>query len=73
MYASVWDSVGTIDPALFIPIFAVIGGVLIALTAIVSMNWRKARQSELDAALKQDMLNRGFTAADIERVINARK
>lgn len=46
-------------------------GTLIALTAIVVYNWRRVRQTELEASLKQDMLNRGLSVDDIERVLRA--
>ena len=42
----------------------------IAVGAIAS-NWRKARQSEQLAVLKQSMIERGMSAEEIERVINA--
>lgn len=44
-------------------------GLLIAVTAIIVTNWRRVRQSDAESALKQDMLQRGMSAEDIERVI----
>jgi hypothetical protein len=58
---------------LAIPILAIVGGITIAIIAIVSSAWQKNRQVEVEAALKQDMLNRGMSAEDIERVIKATK
>ena len=52
-----------------IPVLAIAGGIVISLVSIISTQWRKARQAELEAALKQDMLTRGFSADDIERVM----
>ncbi len=48
-------------------------GVIVGCTAIVFVSdyLTKARQSEIDAALKQDMLNRGMSAADIRTVLEA--
>ncbi|HTM53323.1 MAG TPA: hypothetical protein VL175_04815 [Pirellulales bacterium] len=45
-----------------------IAGVIVACTAIVVITdyFRKSHQAEIDAALKQDMLNRGMSAADIK-------
>jgi hypothetical protein len=60
-----------IDPVLMIPILPMLCGTLIAIIAIISHAWRKHRQSEMEMALKQDMLNRGMSAEDIERVIVA--
>jgi len=58
--------------------FAVVGGMFIAASAIIGGLWSsvrlaefRARQVELETALKQDMLNRGMSADEIERVIAA--
>jgi len=37
----------------------------------IAHNWRRVRTSEHLAALKQNMIERGMSAEDIERVINA--
>jgi hypothetical protein len=37
----------------------------------IARNWHKVRASEHLAALKQAMVERGMSAEDIERVINA--
>jgi hypothetical protein len=44
-------------------------GLLIALTAIVTYHWRRLRQLEGEASLKQEMVRRGMSVGDIERVI----
>lgn len=49
----------------------IIGGVLIALTAIVFSQWRKVRVAEIEGALKQQMLDKGMSAAEIAQVMNA--
>jgi hypothetical protein len=46
-------------------------GLIIAVTAIIVTNWRRVRQSDAESALKQDMLQRGMSAEDIERIIRA--
>jgi len=56
---------------LFTIVVAVIVGGIIAVTAIVTGHCRKARQGELEAALKQEMLQRGMSAEDIVRVVTA--
>lgn len=38
---------------------------------VVAHYWHKARRDDLEAALKQDMLQRGFTADDIVKVLEA--
>ena len=45
-----------------------------AVTAVVvvfTVQWRKVRQAEIDAALKRDMLGRGLSAEDILGVLGA--
>jgi hypothetical protein len=59
------------DPGIFIAFVAIVSGSLIAITAILAHNWRAVRLSETEGALKRDMLNRGMSAEDIERVIKA--
>jgi hypothetical protein len=54
-----------------IGLVAVVGGLLCAITAIVAGTWQKVRRSEIVAALKQDMLNRGMSAEDIRTVLEA--
>ena len=60
------------NPGLLIPCLAIAGGVVISVVAILSVAWRKHRQTEIESALKQDMLNRGMSADEIARVVRAR-
>lgn len=50
---------------------AIVSGAAIAISAILSHNWRKVRQSEIDAALKAQMLEQGLSAQEVEQVISA--
>ena len=50
---------------------AVIAGPLIAIVAIIMSQWRRVRVAEMDAALKQQMLDKGMSAAEIEQVMRA--
>jgi hypothetical protein len=55
-----------------IAIMVIAGGWIVPVTAgAIASNWRKARQSEQLALLKQSMIERGMSAEEIERVINA--
>ena len=47
--------------------------VIVACTAIVFItdHFRKSHQAEIDATLKQEMIHRGMTAADIKTVLEA--
>jgi hypothetical protein len=58
-------------PGMFIPVLAIVCTTVVFVVWIVVHNWRKARQLEVEAALKKDMLARQFTAADVERVLLA--
>jgi hypothetical protein len=50
-----------------------VAGVIVACVAIVFITdyFRKSHQAEIDASLKQDMLNRGMSAGDIKTVLEA--
>lgn len=48
-----------------------IGGA-IAITAIVVSQWRATREAAYNARLKQLMIERGMSAEEIERVVQAR-
>jgi hypothetical protein len=54
-----------------IALTAVIVGPLIAITAIVMTQWRRVRVAEMEATLKQQMLDKGMSAAEIEQVMGA--
>src|SRR5262245_15147235 len=43
----------------------------IAVGCTVAVQWRKARQTELEAAIKKEMLERGMSADDIVKVLAA--
>jgi hypothetical protein len=57
------------DPGLLIPLVMAVVGALVGIVAIIAHQWRCIRQAEVEGALKQDMLNRGMSADEIERVI----
>jgi hypothetical protein len=59
------------EPALFIPVVALVGATIVFTVWLVAHYLNSARRQEIEAALKQDMLNRGMAAADIERVMLA--
>jgi hypothetical protein len=50
---------------------SVVGGLLVAIIAVVAMQWRRVRIAEIEASLKQQMLDKGMTAAEIETVMKA--
>jgi len=64
---------GSIPDELWIIIaLPIICGSLIALTAIVTDHKRKSQRDDMEATLKMEMLQRGLSAEDIERVLSAR-
>lgn len=54
-----------------IAIAAFVMGGLVGLVSIVSHQWRKHREAAYNARLKQLMIERGMTADEIERVVQA--
>ena len=60
------------DEAMFVFLIvatAIMG--FIAVVTVVAQNWRKAREAGYNARLKQIMLERGMSAADIKAVIDS--
>ncbi len=55
-----------------IPITAVAGTMIIGLVALITKHLRSVRQREIDATLKQEMIARGMSADEIERVLAAK-
>ena len=55
----------------FIALVAVVGGLLIPLVAIIGGLMYKHRKLQVEAALKQQMIERGMSAAEIKEVIEA--
>jgi hypothetical protein len=47
------------------------GGILWLIVATVAENWRKTRMCERNALLKQAMVEQGYRAEEIVRVLNA--
>lgn len=58
--------------AMMIPICGMAVGLLITVTAIVSSNWRRAKEAEFEASLKSQMLARGMSPAEIQQVLSAK-
>jgi hypothetical protein len=58
-------------PEYLIPLTAILGGTLIAVVAILATQWRMGRRTDQENDLKRDMLGRGMSAEDIERVLRA--
>ena len=72
------DMLSRMNGGELIGFFAVVGALVIAVSAIVGSLWAsvrlaefRTRRAELEAGLKQDMLSRGMSVDEIERVIAA--
>ena len=62
-----------IDSPNFIALVLTFGcGVLVATIAIISQHWATHRQREMEFALKHEMIARGMSADEIERVLATR-
>jgi hypothetical protein len=60
------------SPEAFFGIVITVGGAfLVAIVAIIAGSWCQWRKRELDTSLKQEMLARGMSADEIERVLSA--
>lgn len=57
--------------AFFGIVFSVGGAFLVAIVAIIVGSWSQVRRREMDTSLKQEMLARGMSAEEIERVLSA--
>ncbi len=58
-------------PQALVPTVAIVCTALVVLGSVIVTQWRKVRQLDTEAALKQDMLNRGMSVEDVERVLRA--
>ncbi len=65
------DLLSRFDPGEVIGLVAVAGGLLCLVTAILAGAWQAVRRAEIQASLKQEMLNRGLSAEEIRTVIEA--
>jgi hypothetical protein len=58
-------------PGELIALVSIVGGLICGTIVLVASYWRKIRQAEIDAKLKQDMLDRGMTPEEIRIVVEA--
>src|SRR5262245_34662907 len=57
---------------IIVTVSCIIGApMLIGLIAVIASHWRQVRTEDANAALKSQMIERGFSADEIIRVINA--
>ncbi|MFO0946147.1 MAG: hypothetical protein U1D30_09415 [Planctomycetota bacterium] len=69
-----WQEIAQLDYArlgILLGFTGIVALASIVISAIVATQWRKVRQSEIEASLKAQMLEQGLSAEEIERVICA--
>jgi hypothetical protein len=66
-----WGDLFDKMPAILCITFIFGGWVIVAVVRSFTESWRKVREAEQAAALKQSMVDKGMSAADIERVLKA--
>jgi hypothetical protein len=72
MSEAIANLINRCSPEAFFGIVITIGGAfLVAIIGIITTSWSQWRKRELDTSLKQEMLARGMSAEEIERVLSA--
>jgi hypothetical protein len=66
-----WNGLFENLPVIVMFTFIFGGWVIVAVVRSFTESWRKVREAEQAAALKQSMVEKGMSAADIERVLKA--
>ncbi|HEX3726788.1 MAG TPA: hypothetical protein VHV08_11125 [Pirellulales bacterium] len=51
---------------------AILGGMTVAITKLMASYYRKTQLDEMEATLKMEMIERGMSADDIARILQAR-
>jgi hypothetical protein len=59
------------DADIWIVAIPITAGLIVAVTAIVTHHYRKLQKDDMEATLKMEMIQRGMSADDIERVLSA--
>ncbi|HEY2892649.1 MAG TPA: hypothetical protein VGJ16_00490 [Pirellulales bacterium] len=60
------------DELLIFLAIPIVGAVIIAMTAIIANTYRKMQREDMTATLKMEMIQRGMSAEEIERILRAR-
>ena len=63
-----------LDPdklAFVLPAFVVACIIFVGIVRIIADAWERIRRTQIEANLKLDMLDRGLSAEEIERIVNA--
>ena len=68
-----YDYLLRFSPGEMIAIVSIVGGLIVVMFALAADIWQRARKVEIEAKLKQDMLDRGMSADEIRTVLDAGK
>jgi hypothetical protein len=66
-----WEWLSRLGENPFIDLL-LIGTFVVIAVAVIAVQWRRVRVAEIEGALKKQMLERGMTAEDIEKVLEAK-
>ena len=53
-------------------VIAILGGITVAITKVVSAHYRRSQLDEMEATLKMEMIQRGMSSDEITKVLGAR-
>ena len=56
---------------MLVGVIAILGGISVAITKVVSSSRRRMQLDEMDATLKMEMIQRGMSAEEIAQVLKA--
>ena len=56
---------------MLVGVVAIVGGISVAITKVISAHYRKTQLDEMEATLKMEMIQRGMSAEEIKQVLDA--
>lgn len=57
---------------MLVGVIAILGGITVTVTKLVSAHYRRTQLDEMEATLKMEMIQRGMAADEIAKVLGAR-
>ena len=66
-----YNLLSTMNSAVAVTLILTLGCVIIAAIAVIADAWARTRRAELEASLKAEMISRGMSVDEIERVLKA--
>jgi hypothetical protein len=56
---------------MIVGVIAIVGGISVAITKVISAHYRRSQLDEMEATLKMEMIQRGMSAGEIKQVLEA--